>query len=49
MTHQTYAFRSGRGVLPEAVRVPSENVLTWYTTGTDELTYECRENKDMAG
>lgn len=35
--------------LPEAVRVPDGHRQTAYTVGTGEITYECREKKDMAG
>lgn len=35
--------------LPEPVRVPTGHVQSLETTGTGEITYECREKKDMAG
>lgn len=35
--------------LPEAVRVPAGQTQSLYTVGTGELTYECREKKDLAG
>ena len=35
--------------LPEAVRVPMGQKLMMATTGVGEITYECREKKDMAG
>lgn len=35
--------------LPEAVRVPAGHTQTLYSVGAGELTYECREKKDMAG
>ena len=35
--------------LPEAVRAPSGMKQTMSTTGVGEITYECREKKDMAG
>lgn len=35
--------------LPEAVRVPAGQTLKMLTTGVGEITYECREKKDMAG
>jgi hypothetical protein len=35
--------------LPEAVRVPAGQKPMMSTTGVGELTYECREKKDMAG
>jgi len=35
--------------LPEAVRAPAGARQTMWTVGRGELTYECREKKDMAG
>ena len=35
--------------LPEAVRVPVGAKMVTSTTGVGEITYECREKKDMAG
>ena len=35
--------------LPEPVRVPAGHIQTLETIGTGEITYECREKKDMAG
>lgn len=35
--------------LPEAVRAPAGAKQTMWTVGRGELTYECREKKDMAG
>ncbi len=35
--------------LPEAVRVPAGQKVRMATTGVGEITYECREKKDMAG
>jgi Protein of unknown function (DUF3455) len=35
--------------LPEAVRVPAGQKQLMATTGVGEITYECREKKDMAG
>ncbi len=35
--------------LPEPVRVPAGQKLMMSTTGIGEITYECREKKDMAG
>jgi len=35
--------------LPEAVRVPAGQKLMMATTGVGEITYECREKKDLAG
>jgi hypothetical protein len=36
-------------MLPEAVRVPAGAKQTMATTGVGQITYECREKKDMAG
>lgn len=35
--------------LPEAVRAPAGTLQKMWTVGRGELTYECREKKDMAG
>jgi hypothetical protein len=35
--------------LPEPVRVPMGNTVKMKTVGIGELTYECRDKKDMAG
>ena len=35
--------------LPEAVRVPAGQKQMMATTGVGQITYECREKKDMAG
>ena len=35
--------------LPEAVRVPAGQKQMMATSATGEITYECREKKDMAG
>lgn len=35
--------------LPEPVRVPAGHIQALETIGTGEITYECREKKDMAG
>lgn len=35
--------------LPEPVRAPAGHMQTLETIGTGEITYECREKKDMAG
>jgi hypothetical protein len=35
--------------LPEPVRVPAGQKLLMATTGVGEITYECREKKDLAG
>jgi len=35
--------------LPEPVRVPAGQMQSMFTSAVGELTYECREKKDMAG
>jgi Protein of unknown function (DUF3455) len=35
--------------LPEAIRVPAGHTQALFTVGKGELSYECREKKDMAG
>jgi hypothetical protein len=35
--------------LPEAVRAPAGTTQKMWTVGAGEITYECREKKDMAG
>jgi Protein of unknown function (DUF3455) len=35
--------------LPEPVRAPAGHTVKLETVGTGEITYECREKKDMAG
>src|SRR6218665_666115 len=35
--------------LPEAVRAPAGATQKMWTVGSGEITYECREKKDMAG
>ena len=35
--------------LPEPVRVPAGQKVVMTTSGIGEITYECREKKDMAG
>ena len=35
--------------LPESVRVPAGHVFKLEAVGIGEITYECREKKDMAG
>ncbi len=35
--------------LPEAVRAPAGAKQTMWTVGAGEITYECRDKKDMAG
>jgi hypothetical protein len=37
------------GDLPEAIRVPAGHMQAMYTMGMGELSYECREKKDVAG
>lgn len=36
-----------QAALPEAVRAPSGHELAWLTVGVGEITYECRDKKDM--
>ena len=36
-------------MLPEPVRVPAGQMQRMAATGVGEITYECREKKDMAG
>ena len=43
------AMKTDNATLPEAVRVPAGQMQVMSTTGTGEITYECREKKDMAG
>ena len=43
------APRVDNATLPEAIRVPAGHVQSMHTTGSGEITYECREKKDMAG
>jgi hypothetical protein len=35
--------------LPDAVKVPTGNVVALQTVGAGDITYECRAKKDMAG
>ena len=42
-------MRVDNAALPEAVRAPSGQKQLMATTGVGEITYECREKKDMAG
>ena len=42
-------MRVDNAVLPEAVRAPAGQKVLMATTGVGEITYECREKKDMAG
>ncbi|WP_246294908.1 DUF3455 domain-containing protein [Piscinibacter koreensis] len=35
--------------LPAAIRVPAGETQKLWTVGSGEITYECREKKDMAG
>lgn len=41
--------RVDNAALPDAVRVPAGQVQSLYTTGTGEITYECREKKAGGG
>ena len=38
-----------QSALPEAVKVPAGNKVAMETVGVGEITYECRDKKDMAG
>lgn len=38
-----------QSALPTAVQVPAGNSVALETVGVGEITYECREKKDMAG
>lgn len=50
MAASTLAFANiDNARLPEPVRVPAGHMQTLETIGTGEITYECREKKDMAG
>ena len=42
-------MRVDNASLPEPVRVPAGQKVMMATTGVGEITYECREKKDMAG
>ena len=35
--------------LPDPIKVPAGNRLAWETTGTGEITYECRDKANMPG
>lgn len=35
--------------LPEAVKVPAGNMVAMETAASGDITYQCREKKDMAG
>lgn len=44
------SMKIDNAALPEAVRVPAgESQKLWTTTDAGQITYECREKKDMAG
>lgn len=43
------SFAIQQADLPQAVRVPDGHNLAFLTVGQGEITYECREKKDMAG
>ncbi len=45
----TPMMKIDNATLPDAVRVPAGQKVLMATTGVGELTYECREKKDMAG
>lgn len=38
-----------QSALPDAVKVPAGNKVAMETVGVGEITYECRDKKDMAG
>ncbi len=40
---------SSQSGLPDPIKVPAGNRLAWETTGTGEITYECRDKAGMAG
>ena len=48
-TSMPMMIKVDNAALPEAVRVPAGQKVLMATTGVGELTYECREKKDMAG
>lgn len=41
--------RVDNATLPDAIRVPAGHAQSLYTTGTGEITYECREKKAGSG
>ena len=41
--------RVDNAMLPAEIRVPAGHAQSLYTTGTGEITYECREKKTGAG
>lgn len=44
------SMKIDNAALPEAVRVPAgESQKLWTTTDAGQITYECRDKKDMAG
>jgi Protein of unknown function (DUF3455) len=46
----TTSMKIDNAALPEAVRVPAgESQKMWTTTDAGQITYECRDKKDMAG
>jgi len=45
----TPMMKVDNAALPEPVRVPAGQKLVMATSGVGEITYECREKKDMAG
>ncbi len=38
-----------QSALPDAVKVPAGNKVAMETVGVGQITYECRDKKDMAG
>ena len=40
---------SSQSGLPDTIKVPAGNHLAWETTGTGEITYECRDKANMPG
>jgi len=49
MSAPMMAMQVDNTALPEPVRVPAGHRQMMATTGVGEITYECREKKDMAG
>lgn len=43
------SMKVDNAALPEPVRVPAGQKMTMVATGVGQITYECREKKDMAG
>lgn len=40
---------SSQSGLPDTIKVPAGNHLAWETTGTGEITYECRDKANAPG